>query len=217
VATKAVAAKQAITDLGNMAPPPSRRLYWKMGRAAQLSTGRDACFIVRDANGHALAYVYFEEELEHRSAAYRRPAGCRAWLAAALGDRGSTRKSSQECALIQRLDPAVLSGAGGRGNRTQRFANNTSSCQCILAEYIKRNVFSIEGMMTKAITFSLASIAIFGVTQTSSVAQDCYFNNITFQPPNSAVCYQQQSVSSSQTSSIGNRGRRGVLNRHARH
>jgi hypothetical protein len=70
--------------------------------------------------------------------------------------------------------------------------------------------------MTKAITFSLASIAIFGITQTSSVAQDCYFNSITFQPPNSAVCYQQQSVSSSQTSSIGNRGRRGVL-RHARH
>jgi hypothetical protein len=31
VATKAVAAKQAITDLGNMAPPPSRRLYWKNG------------------------------------------------------------------------------------------------------------------------------------------------------------------------------------------
>jgi hypothetical protein len=22
----------------------------------------DACFIVRDANGHALAYVYFEDE-----------------------------------------------------------------------------------------------------------------------------------------------------------
>jgi hypothetical protein len=26
------------------------------------------CFIVRDANGHALAYVYFEEELGRRAA-----------------------------------------------------------------------------------------------------------------------------------------------------
>jgi hypothetical protein len=29
----------------------------KMGRASQLSTGRDACFIVRDANGQALRYT----------------------------------------------------------------------------------------------------------------------------------------------------------------
>jgi hypothetical protein len=28
----------------------------------------DACFIVRDANGHALAYVYFEEEPGRRAA-----------------------------------------------------------------------------------------------------------------------------------------------------
>jgi hypothetical protein len=30
-----------------------------------------ACFIVRDANGQALAYVYFEEEPGRRSAAKR--------------------------------------------------------------------------------------------------------------------------------------------------
>ena len=41
-----------------------------MGRASQLSTGRDACFIVRDANGQALTYVYFEEEPGRRSAAH---------------------------------------------------------------------------------------------------------------------------------------------------
>jgi hypothetical protein len=68
--------------------------------------------------------------------------------------------------------------------------------------------------MTKIITCSLISIAIFGLMQTSSVAQDCYFNNITFQPPNFAACYPQQSVSSTQTNSIGQRGRRA---RHARH
>jgi hypothetical protein len=30
----------------------------------------DACFIVRDKNGQALAYVYFEEELGRRAAAH---------------------------------------------------------------------------------------------------------------------------------------------------
>jgi hypothetical protein len=40
-----------------------------MGRASQLSTGRDACFTVRDANGQALAYVYFEEGPGRRAAA----------------------------------------------------------------------------------------------------------------------------------------------------
>ena len=30
----------------------------------------DARFIVRDANGHALAYVYFEEEASRRAAAH---------------------------------------------------------------------------------------------------------------------------------------------------
>jgi hypothetical protein len=34
-----------------------------------LKLGQD-CFIVRDANGHPLAYVYFEEELGRRSAAH---------------------------------------------------------------------------------------------------------------------------------------------------
>jgi hypothetical protein len=31
--------------------------------------GQD-CYVVRDANGHALAYVYFEDELGRRSAAH---------------------------------------------------------------------------------------------------------------------------------------------------
>src|SRR4249920_976683 len=60
---------QTITDLGNMAPPPSRRLYWKMGRASPLSTGRDACFTVRDANGQALALVLFRGGAWPRAAA----------------------------------------------------------------------------------------------------------------------------------------------------
>jgi hypothetical protein len=39
-------------------PPP-----WTIDEA------NDACFIVRDCNGQALAYVYFEEEPRRRSAA----------------------------------------------------------------------------------------------------------------------------------------------------
>jgi endo-1,4-beta-D-glucanase Y len=34
-----------------------------------LEENNDACFIVRDHNGQALAYVYFEEEAGRRSAA----------------------------------------------------------------------------------------------------------------------------------------------------
>jgi hypothetical protein len=36
----------------------------------------DACFIVCDANGQALAYVYFEGELDRRSAAHFRDEVC---------------------------------------------------------------------------------------------------------------------------------------------
>ena len=42
----------------------------------------DACFIVRDANGQALAYVYFEEEPGRRSAAHLLT-GDEAWRIAA--------------------------------------------------------------------------------------------------------------------------------------
>jgi hypothetical protein len=51
-----------------MASSAEPRFYWKMGRASQLSIEPDACFIVRDASGQALAYVYFEEEPGRRAA-----------------------------------------------------------------------------------------------------------------------------------------------------
>ena len=38
--------------------------------AALVVEETDACFIVRDANGQALAFVYFEEEPGRRSAAH---------------------------------------------------------------------------------------------------------------------------------------------------
>jgi hypothetical protein len=45
--------------------PPARRFPppWTIDAA------NDACFIVRDASGQALAYVYFEDESSRRSAA----------------------------------------------------------------------------------------------------------------------------------------------------
>jgi hypothetical protein len=44
-------------------PPP-----WSVDEADPKLDRR--CFIVRDANGQALAYVYFEGELDRRSAAH---------------------------------------------------------------------------------------------------------------------------------------------------
>jgi hypothetical protein len=70
VATKAVAAKQAIQIWATWLLRRAVDCVGKMGRASQLSTGRDACFTVRDANGQALAYVYFEDEPGRRSAAH---------------------------------------------------------------------------------------------------------------------------------------------------
>jgi hypothetical protein len=43
-------------------PPP-----WS-GDGPEAKLGQD-CYIVRDANGHALAYVYFDDEPGRRSAA----------------------------------------------------------------------------------------------------------------------------------------------------
>jgi hypothetical protein len=55
--------RRVVTDYDNSKtthqfPPP-----WSVDEA-------DACFIVRDANGLALAYVYFEEEPGRRAAAF---------------------------------------------------------------------------------------------------------------------------------------------------
>ena len=55
---------------------PSRRFPppWSVDEADSKLDRR--CFIVRDANGHALAYVYFEGELDRRSAAHFRDEVC---------------------------------------------------------------------------------------------------------------------------------------------
>jgi hypothetical protein len=51
-------------------PPRGRKLDSQQRRFPPPWTAEeaDACFIVRDANGHALAYVYFEEEPGRRAA-----------------------------------------------------------------------------------------------------------------------------------------------------
>jgi hypothetical protein len=46
-------------------PVPSQRRFPPSWTVEEL----DACFVVRDHNGQALAYVYFEDELGRRSAA----------------------------------------------------------------------------------------------------------------------------------------------------
>ena len=50
--------------------------------------------------------------------------------------------------------------------------------------------------MRKPIASSLILIAaLLGSMQTPSVAGDCYFNSTTYEPPDFARCYSQQSVS----------------------
>ncbi len=47
--------------------PPCRL---RAASRALVDREQEACFIVRDANGQALAYVYFEDEPGRRSAAH---------------------------------------------------------------------------------------------------------------------------------------------------
>jgi hypothetical protein len=56
------------------------------------------CFIVRDANGQALAYVYFEEEQGRHSSASCRPRSRRAYHVG-FDDRGLVNKTP--------LDPLI--------------------------------------------------------------------------------------------------------------
>jgi hypothetical protein len=68
-------------------PPP-----WSVEEPDQKLDRR--CFIVRDANGHALVYVYFEGEGERSMIRQRIRAGLR---------RASDRKATKSC----RLRPAL--------------------------------------------------------------------------------------------------------------
>ena len=65
--------------------------------------GQD-CYIVRDATGHALAYVYFEDESGRRSAAHR--------MSAILVRRGKAALSSG-C----KSHPAIAPAGSNRSSR----------------------------------------------------------------------------------------------------
>ena len=64
------AALQRTADVRLYGGMPQRRFPppWSVDEANSKLDRR--CFIVRDANGQALAYVYFEGELDRRSAAH---------------------------------------------------------------------------------------------------------------------------------------------------
>jgi hypothetical protein len=79
---------------GSSAEPP---LYWKMGRASQMSTGRDACFIVRDAN-----YVYFEGEPGH-------PAGRAAAKLLTRTWHLPMQRRAEDCVTVQSIGSIFLS------------------------------------------------------------------------------------------------------------
>ena len=68
VATKAVAAEQAITDLGDMASSPLPG-FAEPTITALRPVNRTRKRSAATANGQALAYVYFLEELGRRAAA----------------------------------------------------------------------------------------------------------------------------------------------------
>jgi hypothetical protein len=56
----------SLSSLGPMIDKPEARRFpppW-------IAEETDACFIIRDHSGHALAYVYFEEEPGRRAAAH---------------------------------------------------------------------------------------------------------------------------------------------------